>query len=106
MTNEKEIYNIFTYYSLLKFLFYIYPLFYLIKVNLGKDYIPERDPSKANAMCNIYPNGAYKCFCKNGHYNGPARNYVWSSSNPKPDDNMLNTFPLYVRTPKCLKFYK
>ena len=55
-----------------------------IKVNLGKD----------------------KCFCKNGHYNGPARNYVWSSSNPKPDDNMLNTFPLYVRTPKCLKFYK
>lgn len=77
-----------------------------IKVNLGKDYIPEKDPSKANAMCNIYPNGAYKCFCKNGHYNGPARNYVWSSSNPKPDDNMLNTFPLYVRTPKCLKFYK
>lgn len=77
-----------------------------IKVNLGKDYIPERDPSKANAMCNIYPNGAYKCFCKNGHYNGPAKNYVWSSSNPKPDDNMLNTFPLYVRSPKCLKFYK
>ncbi len=77
-----------------------------IQVNLGKDYIPERNPSKANAMCNIYPNGAYKCFCKKGHYNGQARDYVWSSSNPKPDDNMLNTFPLYVRTPKCLKFYK
>ena len=77
-----------------------------VKVNLGSDYIPEKDPAKANAMCNLYPNGAYKCFCKNGHYKGDKRDYVWSSQNPKPDDNMLNTYPLYVRTPNCLKFYK
>ncbi len=77
-----------------------------IKVNLGSDYIPEKDPAKANAMCNIYPNGAYKCFCKNGHYAGAAKDYVWKSTNPEPDDNMLDTFPLYVRTPKCLKFNK
>ncbi len=73
-------------------------------VNLDKDYIPERDPAKANAMCNLYPNGAYKCFCKNGHFEGSKRDYVWSSTNPEPDDNMLNTIPLYVRTPKCLYF--